>query len=253
MYGNILNKLGLSEKEAKIYEAALELGPETIQRITRKAGIKRTAAYTYVRSLIRKGLMSSGIRDKKTYFSAEAPENLSMLLDIRKKETKQLASDLQKVIPKLRTLFETTEERPRVRFFEGKEGLKTMINDFMKSKFTSAEEFVSIDEAFAFFPPQPNDYREKIRKKFRKIPMRILYSSKKGPFLKPKQKSQEYRFLLKEKFPFTGGVTIYGNKVSLISRKRTVVGVIIESKGIADTLRTMFDLAWDTAAKYNKK
>ncbi len=247
---NILNKLGLSEKEAKVYLSALELGPATVQAIAKKADITRTTAYGHIKSLIKKGLMNSNVRDRKTYFSAEPPENLFTLLDARKKEVAQLLFELQKTMPRLKLLFETTEERPRIKLFEGKEGLKSMVNDFMKSKFSSVEEFTPIDEAYEFSPPQKNDYRQKIKRKFSKVPMRTIYTSEKGSFLKPKEKFKERRFLPKDIFPFTGSITIYGNKVSLISQKRTISGVIIENKEIADTLRTMFNFAWETSEKY---
>lgn len=252
MSAHILNKLGLSEKDAKVYLSALELGTETVQKIAKRSDIGRTTAYIHINSLIKKGLMSTSIRDGKTYFSAEPPENLSLLLEGRKKETAELCSDLHKLIPQLRLLFETTEERPRIKLFEGKEGLKSMINDFMKSRFSSVEEFAPIDEAYGFSPPQKNDYRQKIKRKFRNIPMRILYASQKGPFLKIKEGLKERRFLPKDIFPFTGSVTIYGHKASLISQKRTISGVIIENKEIADTLRAIFDLAWEASKKYQK-
>lgn len=251
-FTEIFKKLGLSEKEAGVYESSLELGPETVQKIAAKSGLTRTTAYPHIKSLIKRGLMTSSRRDKKTLFTAEPPENLSLLLDLQKKETEQLSFELEKIMPRLRLLFETTEERPRIRLFEGKEGLMAMVNDFMKSKFQSVEEFVPIDEAWAFSPPKKNDYRAKINKKFSKVPMRTIYTSEKGPFLKPKRGLKERRFLPKDKFPFTGSVIVYGSKASLISQKRTVVGVIVESKEIAETLRTMFDLAWDAALKYKK-
>ncbi len=248
----ILTKLGLSEKEAKIYKAALESGPETVQKIARKAEITRTSAYLHLKSLMKKGLINNNVRDKKTYFYAEPPENLLTLVDLRKKETLELSSELQKLLPQLRSLFETNEERPRVHFFEGKTGLEDMINDFMKAKFASAEEFVPLDEAYAFSPPRKGDHRQKIDRKFRKIPRRIIYTSKSEPVLETKKGLRERRFLPKEKFPFAGSVTIYGNKVALINHKTTVSGVIIENKEIAETLRTMFNLAWETTEKYQK-
>jgi len=57
MLQKILHSLGLSEKEIQVYEAALELGPSTLQEISQKAGILRTSGYTYIR----------GLREKRTY------------------------------------------------------------------------------------------------------------------------------------------------------------------------------------------
>lgn len=252
MLKEMLMNLGLSEKETQIYEAALESGPETAQKIARGAGTTRTAAYTYIKSLTKKGLMSSNIRDKKTYFSAEPPENLFRLIEMRKKELQHSSFELKKIIPKLRLLFETNEERPRVRVFEGREGLKTMTNDLLKSKFSSLEELISLDELYAIVPPRQDDHREKIQKKFKKIPNKTIYTTKDGPFLKEKDGTDERHFLPKEKFPFSGSVNIYGNKISLTSYKKTITGVIVENKEIADTLRTLFNLAWKASERKSK-
>jgi len=253
MLKEMLVKLGLSEKEAHIYEAALESGPETAQKIAKRAGITRTATYIYIKSLIKKGLMSSNTRDKKTFFSAEPPENLFRLIETRKKELQHSSFELKKIIPKLRVLFETNEERPRVRVFEGREGLKTMINDLLKSKFSSLEELISLDELHAIVPPHTDDHREQIQKKFKKTPSKIIYTTKEGPTLRDAEKStNDHRFLPKEKFPFSGGLNIYGNKISLTSYKKTITGVIIENKEIADTLRTLFNLAWKSV-RHSKK
>ena len=252
-YYDTLKQLGLSEREAKIYLASLELGPETAQKIAQKSGITRTTAYAQIKSLVKRGLMNINRRDKKLFFAAESPENLSVLINSRKKEFLILRNELRRLVPKLRLLFETTDERPRVKLFEGREGLKSIIKDFARSKFSSVEEFTSTDEAYEFLPPQRNDYRQKLKAKFRNIPMRIIYTSKRGAFLKPKDKLKERRFLPKDQFPFSGSITIYGNKLFLIGQKKTVIGIHVESKEIANTLRKMFNLAWDAAAKYQKK
>ena len=47
-----------------------------------------------------------------------------------------------------------------------------------------------------------------------------------------------------------GELTVYGNKVSMISLKGKLVGVIIESKEMATMVRTMFDLAWKQADSF---
>lgn len=249
MSHKILRSLGLGEKEAQIYEAALDSGPETVQKIARRAGITRTGAYTYIRSLMNKGLMSKSTRDKRTCFAAEPPENLVRLLDEQKKKIQESAADLKKLIPRLQTLYESSEDRPKVRVFEGKDGLKTMTEDLLKSRFNSLQEFTSLDEAYAIVPPSPTDHREQIKKKFKKIPSKVIYTSKDGPILKQINGIKERKFIPKDKFPFSGSVNIYGNKVSLTSRKKTITGVIIENKEIAETLRALFSLAWEALQK----
>jgi sugar-specific transcriptional regulator TrmB len=42
---NLISQLGLDETEGKVYLALLELGPATVDEITKKAGINRTLGY----------------------------------------------------------------------------------------------------------------------------------------------------------------------------------------------------------------
>ena len=51
-----LQQIGLTEKEAKVYLAALELGEKAVQVIAQKAGVNRATTYFILESLIEKGL-----------------------------------------------------------------------------------------------------------------------------------------------------------------------------------------------------
>ncbi|MEY4744239.1 MAG: hypothetical protein RL272_184, partial [Candidatus Parcubacteria bacterium] len=63
-----LQKIGLSENEAKVYLAGLELGPSTAQMMAAKATVSRPTTYIMIESLIKRGLMSSFQKGKKRYF-----------------------------------------------------------------------------------------------------------------------------------------------------------------------------------------
>ena len=58
-----LRNIGLSEKEAIIYLASLELGPSTIQEISKKAQLKRSSVYDLISSLVERGLMNNFIKN----------------------------------------------------------------------------------------------------------------------------------------------------------------------------------------------
>ena len=86
MFEKELQNLGLSEKEAKIYLASLELGPETVQNIAKKAGINRPTTYLQIESLKEKGLISEFQRGKKTFYAPESPNRLLSMLGTFEKE-----------------------------------------------------------------------------------------------------------------------------------------------------------------------
>ncbi|MBI4087815.1 TrmB family transcriptional regulator, partial [Candidatus Kaiserbacteria bacterium] len=66
-----LEDLGLSEKEARVYLAALELGQNTAERIAKQASVNRSTTYVQLDSLMKMGLISTHEEDKKTLFAPE--------------------------------------------------------------------------------------------------------------------------------------------------------------------------------------
>ena len=102
-----LRHLGLSENEAKVYMAMLELGPSVVVEIARKAGTNRPTTYVQIESLKEKGLVSTQIKGKKQYFIAESPEKLELLIDNELKTVENKKGELKTFLPELLNLFNT--------------------------------------------------------------------------------------------------------------------------------------------------
>ena len=75
-----LRELGLSENEAKVYLAMLELGPATVLEIAAKALMNRPTVYVQIESLKQRGLVSTQSKGKKQIFIAESPSHLESML-----------------------------------------------------------------------------------------------------------------------------------------------------------------------------
>lgn len=251
-----LQKLGLSDKEAKVYLSSMELGPSPVQNIGSKAGVNRATTYVMIESLIERGLMSSFEKGKKRFFTAESPDQLLSLLHKEESEAKEKTRQFENILPELKTLFAAAEEKPRVKFFEGVEGFKVLQDDVLKSKHESQDEIVALDELYKVFPASSDDFRHKMAEKVRrdKIAIRTLYTSEKGKILNPEEGDgkMERRYIPPDKFPFATEVVIYGSKVAFGVCRGKIIGVIIESKEIGDALKAIFNLAWDSAEKYQK-
>jgi sugar-specific transcriptional regulator TrmB len=252
MYEQSLKNLDLSEKEALVYLASLELGSSTIQEIARKSQISRSTTYEVIESLMKKGLMSALTnltKGKKKYFSAEGPERLMALIDIKEREIEKRKKELKAILPELKELSRLSRERPKIRFYEGKQGIRRIQEDILRTKnLGSIEEFVPLDDAYQLFQAHPRDHRHGMGKKI-KVPERMIYTSKKGAILPPKESPIDRCFIPVEKFPFHTEITIYANKVALVSFGRKLTGVVLESEDIANTLRCMFDLLWKALKK----
>src|SRR3989344_8137244 len=140
----LLSGAGLNEKEAGLYLAGLELGEASLQQLAKEAGIKRPTAYDVIRELEGKGLFSQSIRNKKRYFVAEDPEVVLGLLKTREEA-------LARALPSLKLLLQTGGRKPRVKFYDGVEGLKAMYWDTLGSKGTILV-YGSIDDMWGTMP-----------------------------------------------------------------------------------------------------
>ncbi len=243
-----LENIGLSEKEAKVYLAALALGPSTAQAIAAKATVNRSNTYVMIESLIKRGLMSSFEKGKKRFFESEKPNKLMAVIDenlndLQKK--KRLFADL---LPGLNELASGDIASTRVRLFEDLNGLVQLQNDMLQTASETkrvyaiaavedARKFVSADSMAPIW--------EKMRQN--KIRIKVIYT-KMGEGQEIDNPYWENRRLPIEKFPFRGELVIYGDKASFVTYDGgKIIGTLIESTSINSLLKVLFELAWEQA------
>ncbi len=248
-----LTHLGLSEKEAAVYVAALQLGPSPVQEISKHAKVNRATTYVMIETLILRGLISSTQKDKKRIFIAEAPDRLLAIMRLQKKELEEKESELAKVLPKLNALFNRSGEKPEVRYLEGREGLEMLRRHFEELQ----GETVQIIGYDAFTKVMEHETTHKHRQvlKKKRAPIRaILVSTRSRADLDPQFQETlgevfEYRVVHPKDFPFKveGEVTIRADKIHMFTYAVTPLAVEIRSSVLADALRGMFELAWKAA------
>lgn len=247
-----LQKLGLNEKESKVYLAALELGYAPVQNIAKKSGINRATAYFIIDGLIKRGLITQIEKDKKTFFAAEDPHGLGAIIDRKVKEAEELKSIFKEILPQLESVYNLSAEKPLIRYYEGFDGLKVMRSEFLQVAINEVLGFTALDPLFKHFPTHEEDHTKKRIEKG--IKSRVVYTRQAGPIEGATNLKllREARFVPREKFKFTSDISIYGNRVSMTFLKEKLGGVIIESQELADMMRAIFELAWEGAEKYQK-
>jgi len=246
---NQLKNLGLSEKEAKVYLAMLELGPATIMQIAQKAEINRPTAYVQIESLKKMGLVSTQMRGKKQFFIAENPEHFTMLIEKEKKMLEEKKEELQKILPELKTLFNLSGQKPIVRYFEGKNGLLRMKEEFLKTRSKEILAISPIDDVFTIFPDHQTAYT--MRRVQKKIRAKLIYTSSRGKIFKEENKEilSETKFVPSDKLSLTVDITIFDDKVALSALKGKIGGTIIQHLEIANSFRALFNLMWVLVSK----
>ena len=243
---NQLKNLGLSENEAKVYFAMLELGPATVLEISAKAGVNRPTTYVQIESLKKMGLASTQTRGKKQLFIAESPEQLESMIERQRSELEQKKEELHKLLPGLTNIFNLSDSKPQVRFFEGKEGILKIQSEFLKTKSDFIYGISDFDSVIELFPDFSSDYSSKRAQK--RIPSKLIYTSSRGPFLSGADKEflRESKYVPKDKLSLGSDITIFGDKIAVMALKGKISGVVIEHKEMADSFRSVFKLLWNS-------
>lgn len=249
---NELKKIGLSDKEAKVYLATLELGQASVQEIAKKASVNRPTTYVVLDSLINKGLCSTyADKQKKIRYVAESPEMIISILELQKKEVEEKQKMITELMPELHAIYNQQENKPVVRFFEGKDGLRTMIQEQMSTNSKMIRFFTSFDDIKKVFSQEEIDkaYQDRVAKKTK---VKVLFSAEKYEMKNPSNLDESQSIPI-DKFPINCDIAFFDNKVRIASLKDKLNGVIIEDKNIYETLVSLFELAWLGAQELNKK
>jgi sugar-specific transcriptional regulator TrmB len=120
-----LKKLGLKEKEVKVYLAGLELGPNSIKNIAEKVKIPRPTVYEIVKKLKEKELFVETKKGKKRVFVAQSPSQILRFLKIKKREIEEKEREFTRIVSILEAKY--SREKEGIRIFQGKEGKKAII------------------------------------------------------------------------------------------------------------------------------
>lgn len=218
----ILIKFGFSDKEVALYLTLLTLGPSVVSKIAKAGKLNRSTCYVILESLTERGLVSITEREKGVkIFTAVPAEKLADHLAGIAKKYAELASSAKKLVPELKKKTEKkSEDSPKVRLFEGSEGVRTVYEDALSSLET-IRAYASKEADQEMF----GEYYKKLQKKGIKV--NVLMPQSKG----------------KNQKEFSPEISVYDNKISLVSPAENFA-LIIESPELAQTLKRAFDESW---------
>lgn len=245
-----LTKLGLSENQAKVYLASLQLGADTVQNIARYALLKRPTVYLLLDDLVSLGLMSKTQKNHKTVFLPTDPQHL---LDKIHTQEKIIGG----LLPNLQALYNVNPEKPSIKIAERVDGVRnvynTIFNYFVNHKNEELLIFGALKDASAHFKEEVVDY-------FYTIMAQTL-----NPIREIGNDDVETRRYYRRSFRLNPRHTIrlisgdgqfiqtdnmlYGNTLVIFSVHEQIFAITIESPTIAETYRTMFNMAWRSGKK----
>jgi len=234
----ILEEIGLSKNEAKVYLTVLKLGCCTATEITKESGIHRSNVYDALDSLIKKGCVAHIFKGDVKNFEATNPENLKNIL-------KEKEVNLSVIIPQLLESRKAKQDMS-VHIHEGYTSLKKLIDTIVDK---NRQEYLTYGVPKQF-PEKLKSWLER-HHKFRiarKVPLKVIFNASakaraktisKMPLTEAKYVSEDFHT------PVT--TEMCGNDVLIILWSENPLTIHITSKEIADVYRNYFRLLWSTA------
>ena len=249
-----LQTFGLSEPEANIYLTLLEIGSQPASILSKKTGLKRGHTYNLLSVLTGKGVIQEFVKDDVKYFTCSSPLVLISLLDRREEEIKGKKRTLLEAIPDLERIRNPMAVQPKVRLFQGIDGIKEIYEDTLREKDLNLYAIGDFDHYFPREKSQElNDWMWKYCSRRAKKGIwyvGIVNKSATTDLAFKKRKAEKRKFKMLQGIDLPVEVNIYGNKVAIISSSHDMVGLIIEDKPTADMFRNLHQAFWNMLPDY---
>ncbi len=249
MYEPILEILGLTPNEAKIYEALVERGELGVSDISIAAKVHRRNAYDAIERLIDKGLCFEVVRTGENKYNAVDPDKLKEILNERQEK-------LQSVLPVLKKKFQGRLAPEEAYIYRGYEGQKNIWREMLRV----GGDCWNIGAKGQWFDSRLEDSRVAFFKeaKRKNIVFHLLFDHevkiKMPQFPKKYPAELRYRFLPKE-YSTNSIVSIFGDYVVMYTgiilkqMNDNTVFFIIRSRDLAESYRKWFNYIWQQSTK----
>jgi sugar-specific transcriptional regulator TrmB len=245
-YVEQLTNLGLTQGEAKVYLAMIQIGPSRIGKIVEIAGVSQSKVYNVLDRLILKGLASYNIKDNFKYFQSLEPSRLHEFIMKKENEVRRQKEGITQIINDLsRNIYAT--KRSASEIFVGERSLRsaytTLLSDSKKG------------DILRYFYPYPDAHENaspfysrfyKYQKSKGLIERGIVNSDfKNSRHFKEIPKDVRLRHV---NFPLPGTIDIFVDKLLIVDWK-TITGILITSSEIAGIFIDYFDSIWKIAQR----
>jgi len=247
----ILEEIGLTKGESKVYLALLELGSSTTGPVIDKSGVSASKVYEILDKLLKKGLISYVVKEKTRIYVVQTPKRILDFLDEKEKQIKENKSEIKKILPELMLKLASGAAGPDVQVLEGKKGFiavhDKLINEIEKGGNYWAMSTTAVSKTFFHYFGEFNKRREA-----RGITMWIIYP--KGAWtigktkLKERKKRKRYypRICMNDAL-IPSHITMVKDKCLICMVSDKIVSILIANKVMVEGFKRFFKYVWDVS------
>ncbi len=251
MIDELFSALGFKGEEVKTYLALLDHGARAAGDLAKVLGVPRPTLYGHLEKLISGGLVTQSMKRGVKIFVPEPAEKLRFLYRRKIEELRGKEKNLDAIIPELEKRSGTHLLRPRMNFFEGREGMESAMEDILMAPagtmtYTFWPIRATMDALTADFFRYHNLERIKRDVHIQGIwPRTGGINIERHPYLGwgPEFK-RELRYA-PGGIDFVMGYWVYGPKVMFLSSRAESYGFIMESAELAQMMTTQHQIVWN--------
>ena len=239
----VLLQLGLSESEINVFLALLQSGPSSVQDISRVSGINRVTIYSALANLEKKGLVAETKRGARRLFIAERPEELKAIVEEKREEIQKIHLNLDNlVLPVLKAINVSQENKPEIRFYEGLEGIYKVYENMLEVKnIIGCGSYDSVLKVSSWKEEEKYIHRLKHKKVFYRAVLEDTELNRK--FAEAGKGIAHFKFL-EEGVKLSADIHAYGDEIALMSYEK-VTATVIRDATIAKSIRTLLEFMWE--------
>jgi predicted transcriptional regulator len=235
----LLERLGLSEKQAKTYLASLSLGKASMRELAGRSGLNRTTLYEIVDQLCSLGLMTKeGVGWGRTFSPAD-PKLLNILIESKR-------SALADALPELSKIYSNGPEHDSVVRVDTRTGIRSVYEAlFADVEFdewylvlTDLDRWVRLDPEFA------SEFARRRSKKIRGT--RLLTTG--GRLAGERRREGEALRILPDGMDVPVNLVVTPRKVVLHQMTGREELLMLNGAAISSMFRQIFEILWQQAA-----
>ena len=234
----ILNGLGLTQNEAKVYLLLARGGGMKATEIAAKSNLQRRAVYDALQQLGKKGMAGKSEVSGVAVFSPSPPSSLLSFLEEKR-------DSVEKLLPMLSRQFES-EKKPGVSVMYGKAGLKTVLEDILALKadysvyYGQLQIFDHIPKFFGIF----NNKRKRLGINARYVLLDVPQARKRAKLIP----NASFKFI--DPSVLSPGVWwTYADRLVMFIFQREPITIMIRNAELAKTFQHTFDSEFSSKTK----
>lgn len=244
----LLEDIGLTKSETKVYLALFKLGSTSKSPLVKVSGISSSKIYEITDKLINKGLVSYVLINKVKYFKAAPPGRLREYLKEKKKKIEKQEENLDSLIFSLDKSYNILASTTSAEIFEGWRGMETVFEDLINTLKKGETTYVFGASKGMDSKKTQRFYSQYMDRSYaRGIKVKIVMNEDSREYYKTAKgikKHVKVRFL-KQTTP--AEINISKEKVLIIILKETPLVIRVNSKEVASSFKQYFDVMWKQA------